>query len=142
MIDRVHSRVELALPPHLTLQGMIDPQRSIWVYSPGKPPKRRWNPGDVIRHEGHLYEIIYCYRLISNEHEWLYACESRESAQRSAVDHLISAGAGSQTPRVVTSLFQDGMQAWTYFSDIPLRTDRVIFSNQKLTQATLIHPSS
>lgn len=143
-IVSVQNRVQLQLPRALMLgpgdrYTCMKERGSIWVSPAGKPPKLRFEPGEFICLEKQLYEVIYCFRVRANPREWLYACERRTSlsecqSQDSLYDQISAAGAGSETPRIVREIFRDEMQAFSFFSDIPIGRDRTTFSNKKLVQ--------
>ena len=88
-----------------------------------KPPRLRFKPGNFLRVEGSLYEVIYIYRVLERPHEWIYALAKRESLSPYRPNYPIgmlleAAGAGSQTPRIVYDAFRNSMDAMRYFSDI------------------------
>ena len=140
------SRVQLQLPPVLGISGFRQ-RGTIWVESPGKPPRIRFQPGCFVRYENKLYEVIYCFRVEANPQEWLYSCEERSTITRpyghynvvnlenpDMMDILAFAGAGQLTPRIVREIFKNESEAWSYFCDIPIMRDRRTLSNKKLVQ--------
>lgn len=137
------SRKRITLPPGLGLSssGKVEMQQRghMFVQSGGKAPKRRFSPGQFIWVENQLWEIVYAYRVADNPSEWLYCLEERQELRTTQPGDkfgqaLVAVGAGSQTPRVIYELFRSGMDAYTYFADIPRNADSKVFSNKMLLQ--------
>lgn len=137
-------RVKLQLPSTITLDPPGRRERgAIWVQPAGKSPKLRFQPGSFIRYVGKLYEIMFAYRVAEDPSEWRYCCEERQeltSGEAGGIfPGLIKAlGAGDTTPRVVREIFRDTMQAWDFFSDIPVGRNRCTFSNKQLVQGAQV----
>lgn len=108
----------------------------------GKPPKRRWQPGQLVELEGELYIIVYCYRLQEDPREWVYCLEERESVEHKP-DALLDAlenvlGCGSMTPRISYDLFRNWQDAFQFFADIPRRGDSRHVRNKQMVKARLV----
>ena len=111
------------------------------VKSAGKPPKLRWQPGSFVRVRGHLWEIIYAYRLQSEPSEWHFALERREELRTRTPEFLGTDtqewGHGISTPRIVYELFRSWYDAENYFHDLPvggIDRSRVTYGNKFLMQ--------
>lgn len=133
----------ITLPPGLGLSGsgkvQWEKRGQMNVQSAGKPPKRRFSPGQFVWVENKMWEIICAYRLAHNPSEWLYCLEERQGLRTTEPDDprgqaLVAIGAGSQTPRVVYELFHSESQAHTYFADIPSNGSQKVFTNKMLLQ--------
>ena len=108
------------------------------MQTPGKPPKLRWKPGSFVKYKGHLYEVMYAYRVQAEPQEWRFSLEERKTLSSKPADFIGQAldalGAGSTTPRIVYELFRDWMSAHQFFADIPLHGDRLEVTNKALLQ--------
>lgn len=132
-------RKRIPLPPHTTLRGKV--QHGHVHVRASKPPKLRWQPGQLITLDGQLFEIVYAFRIESEPSEWFFELEYRKSVQESldAIGQLGQAfGCGDETPRVVYDLFRDHTAARSYFSDIPSNGDRRVVSNKTLMRGAQV----
>ncbi len=134
-------RKELALPPITALSGPRS-RGTIPVVAAGKPPKLRWSPGQIVKYQGQLYEIMYVYRVQAEPREWRFCLEERLGVidePRDFIDSLArDIGAGTSTPRIVYDLFRSEHDAWRYFSDIPANGDRTTIRNKRMQEAQLV----
>jgi len=132
------TRERIPLPSGAALSGRRSNRGHMFVDSPGKPPKLRFQPGSFVRYKGQLCEVIYAYRLQENPHEWRYSLEERtelSSRPKDAIGQLaVALGCGATTPRVAYHVFRDYMQASQYFADIPMNGNRSDVSNKSLLQ--------
>lgn len=103
-----------------------------------KAPRLRVSPGSIVAYKGALYEVMYCYRTETDPSEWRYYLEERDSVQAhsgSQIQRLIEGvGAGQNVCRVVTGLFRNSSEAFSYFSDIYRAADAVIVYNKDFVQ--------
>lgn len=82
-------------------------------------------------YKGVRHIVMYAYRLKEDPHEWRYCIEEvRALDELGAI--IAAMGAGSHTPRIVYPCFRDGMDAMSFFSDIPLNGDRAHVKNKTL----------
>ena len=132
----------IQVPPMTGLRG--PEARGRMAVQTSKPPKLRWQPGSMVRVEKQLYEIMYCFRVKSDPHEWFFCLEERKSVLQPSTPDLIQQvaeafGCGKDTPRIVYDMFKDSWEANSYFSDIPANADRWVVSNKTLmSKATLV----
>ena len=111
--------------------------------SPGKVPKRRFGPGQYVRLEGDLFEVIFCYR-VSSTHDWQFCLEERASVTSSGDGNalctaLADAGAGEDTNRVEDRLFNSMGDVHTWFADIPAMSGyRRHVTNQTMMGAEVV----
>jgi hypothetical protein len=110
---------------------------TVRVMAPTKPPRLRFKPGDLVKHEGQNHVVVYVYRVRDQPHEWFYMLEEAAPRPRSpsgvVIDSYLAAlGAGERTKRVVYELFRDDEDAIRYFSDIPRGGNGSIVSNKTL----------
>jgi len=89
-----------------------------------------------------MYEVLYVYRVQSNEHEWIYALEERSTSGALVLDQIGTAlagmGCGSETPRICYDVFRDGCQAHDYFADIPANGDREHVKNGDMLRKAVV----
>lgn len=134
------SRFRIDRPSQTTLDG---PRYGGKVsVTTGKPPKLRFKPGTLVKLEGQVYEVIYCYRVRENPHEWHYHLEERHESGALIMDQIglvaVTLGCGKSTPRVVYEIFRDHGDASSYFMDIPRNADSWTVSNKKMMTATVL----
>lgn len=115
------------------------PEKQITVIPAGKPPKLRFHPGEFLRFEEELYEIIYAYRMAEKPHEWLFCLEERKSLRSVEPDDhlgraLVGMGLGESTPRLIYDIFRNSLDVLEYFGDIPSHGHRRILSTKDLLQ--------
>jgi hypothetical protein len=125
--------MKLKLPTSTSLEGPRRDRGTIRVSPAGKPPKLRWKPGSKVRYKGDLYEVMYCYRIESDPHEW-QVCLEEVVAPDEIARALDGLGAGSTTPRIVYEIFRDWYEASSYFMDIPANGDRHHVTNKQMLQ--------
>jgi hypothetical protein len=135
-------RKRIDLPPKTTLKGKVTTGQQITVMKGGKPPKRRFLPGQHVVLNGEHYDILYMYRLQDNPNEWLYCLEERPDVERKddtrvALEQL---DPGSETPRVVYDLFMNFMDVQLFFSDIPRWHSSITATNQEMVQGAQVVP--
>lgn len=108
----------------------------------GKPPTRRFNPGDRFEHptEKSVYCIIGAFRLKDDPHEWWFYLEdqtglSKQSRAMFALDVIANLTQGD-TKRIVSEPFRDSYDAVQHFGQIPttpgVRGDRTTVRNRDL----------
>lgn len=131
---------KIRLPSSTTLNGYE--RRGSVTVSNQKPPKLRFKPGTVVEwkdpskpENNGLYEVMFCYRIKSDPHEWIYALEERKSVvhKPDLMESLMNAmGAGYTTPRIVYEVFRDSGDASKFFWDIPLNGGRMSVFNKSM----------
>lgn len=113
-------------------------QGTVRVRPATKPPKLRFRPGQVVKHDGTDHVVQYAYRVKENPHEWYFCVEEIRSSSPSELASMINSyakllGLGQSTPRIVYELFVDHHEAGKYFWDIPCEgLSRSIVSNKTL----------
>lgn len=133
-----HDATTLIQLPSLldSLDGSRTTRGSIRVLPAGKPPKLRFQPGNIILVRGQHYEVICAYRTAGRPHEWCFYLEERTDAEEpklSAVSRAVFAlGAGVDTKLVVKEIFLSSYDVLTYFADVPKITDWQGRSNSSL----------
>jgi len=111
--------------PPTRSQGLIELDTGIRVLPGGKPPKLQFRPGNFIRYRGQLHEIIYCYRLKEQPHEWHFYLEERPNLHTSF---------GVPKP-IIWDLFLNGYDAACHFyRDKQGGADSLCISNKSLLQ--------
>ena len=99
-----------------------------------KPPKRRFNPGDLFEYDGEVWKILYMYRIQSEPNVWYHCLEE----QKDVSDHVrklgfVSAMLGPIPPdRVKFEAFRSHDDARTFFSSLFAYGDRATKSTQQL----------
>jgi len=125
---------QIPLPPYTTLRGKV--QHGRVSVRASKPPKLRWQPGQLITLDKQLFEVICAFRVESQPSEWFFELEYRTAVQEhlDAIGQLGRAFGGDETPRIVYDVFRSDMDARHFFSDIPSNGDRRVVSNKVLMQ--------
>jgi hypothetical protein len=127
----------IQLPPITGLQG--PERRGSLTVTTGKPPKRRFQPGDCFELDGKRHQVVYVYRMKEKPHEWIYMLE--EVRDPDGISALAEAfGCGKATPRIANILFRDHYDAHSFFCDIPANGDRAAKSNKQLLQLKQLDP--
>lgn len=103
-----------------------------------KAPRRRFDPGQHLRYQGQLYQVVYVYRTESDPSEWTYYLEERSGLILStpgSVQQILEGehGVGGDTLRVVQEVFPNDAHARAYFADIYCGADALVICNKKLT---------
>ncbi len=129
-------------PPQTTLHGKIQGDK-MRVIKGGKAPKRNFSPGQFVKLDNQLYEIVYMFRIQEKPSEWLYTLEERKNYRSvqptdKMGNMLLSFGCGSDTPRVMFDIFYSEFDAYHYFGDIISNGDRVTRSNQQMLKAKIV----
>lgn len=101
-----------------------------------KAPKRRFDPGQYLRYEGQLYEVMYAYRTEEAPSEWVYYLEERRdlTGSRTPLQTIVEDGYGSGggVQRVISGVFYNDQHARDYFSDIYRAADALSIRNGDL----------
>lgn len=123
--DRERTVTKWKPPVKLTVARYDGRGGTVRVQPATKPPKLRFKIGEVVKHDGVDHVVLYAYRLKSSPHEWIYCVEEISTQETaSALRIIFDALAkrmhlGERTPRIVYELFNDGLDAARFFSDIP-----------------------
>lgn len=121
------------LTPAITFTGE---QRKIDVFSE-KAPKLRFKPGQFFKYQNSVWEVIYCYRTKDEPHIWKFCLE--ESRDKDKMSIFLNQTCGLLTNRVMVDCFRDGMDAMTYFADIPANGDRLhVRTTELINKAVLL----
>lgn len=102
-----------------------------------KPPKVRFQPGQVVNHDGTKWKIVYIFRLANQPHEWQYCLEEVEESEIVTRLNMVlfDLNRKDKTPRIVFEPFKSDQDAYDYFRNIPvLGGSRTVLSNQELVQ--------
>lgn len=127
-------RTQIANPDTLTLRGnnIVRAYGKPFSGVASKPPKARFKPGDRFEYDGGVWEIIYMYRVASEQGIWYHELEEVPKELTKIGAMIEGIGAGSTTPRIIYTAFTRHQDAHDHFRDIYCHGDRSVKTTQEL----------